>query len=42
MVVGTAAERRPVIFAVRLFDGQIIDAGNAHQPIVVFPILIAI
>src|SRR5690242_13060962 len=44
MVVRTASER-PAVLAVGLFDGKIIDAGDAppHQAMLVkFPVLIAV
>src|SRR5437879_4286140 len=44
MPVGSASER-PAVFAVRLFDREIIDAreAHAHQPVVVvFPIFVSV
>ena len=44
MTVGVAADR-PVVFALALFDRQIVDAGDAqtHQTMLVeFPVLVAV
>src|SRR5438105_9571282 len=44
VTVGTAAQR-PVVFAIALFDRQIVDAGDAqaHQAVLVeFPVLVAV
>jgi hypothetical protein len=44
VTVGAAAER-PVVFALALFDKQIVDAGDAqtHQAMLVeFPVLVAV
>src|ERR1700720_198098 len=44
VIVGAAAER-PAVFALALFDRQIVDAGDAqtHQSMLVeFPVLVAV
>src|SRR3984893_1108890 len=44
MTVGTAAQR-PVVFAIALFDREIVDAGDAqaHQAVLVeLPVLVAV